>query len=158
VNSEIDIVAQLGTHENKLGSFNGSALQFSEGTLRASLPQFLCPLKLLMILILLNHLLQYLFAFAHNKYACNVKKNICDKERQIASVLHLFNTVSPSCVFCARSIAPGHLRPVICAQAKCGPRQLRPSHSRPQKMGSLNLQTQPSTAQSLSNCVIDMKL
>jgi hypothetical protein len=31
------------------------------------LPQFLCPLKLLMILILFNHLLLYLFAFAHNE-------------------------------------------------------------------------------------------
>jgi hypothetical protein len=42
---------------------------------------------------------------------------------------------------CAPSIAPRHLRPVICAQAKYAPSQLRPSHSRPKKMGNLNLQS-----------------
>jgi hypothetical protein len=34
-------------------------------------------------------------------------------------------------VLCAPSTAPRHLRPVICAQAKCAPRQLRPSQLRP---------------------------
>jgi hypothetical protein len=37
------------------GSFNGLALQFSEGTLGVSLPLYLRPLELLMILILFNH-------------------------------------------------------------------------------------------------------